>query len=212
MYPLYLLVFYAFCSGYHSTTLFADLPFSLKREIRLISTISAIGKVNLLVAMPFNCTNYYVNNVQVPFLSKLDKNFLSHLSLLLKSQYFIPGQFIVHKYDLRQCIYFISNGTVELYDNDDNDEVEKTLYPSDIFCEETLFNSQPVQYSAKCVGYVDTYVLEKTDFEDMLVTYPEAIEAISSVVGKGWGIHYLHCSKARHLDTYQNVTLYEGIL
>ena len=115
----------------------------------------------------------------------------------------------MHKYDLRQCIYFISNGTVELYDSD---EVEKTLHPNDIFCEETLFHSQPVQYSAKCVGYVDIYVLEKVDFEEILVIYPEAIETMSSVVGKGWGLHYLHCSKARHLNTYQNVMLYEGIL
>ena len=52
-------------------------------------------------------------------------------------------------------MYFISNGMVELYENDDDSEAKKILHPRDNFCEETLFSIQPVQYSAKCVDYVD---------------------------------------------------------
>ena len=147
--------------------------------------------------------------VQVHFLSNLDQNFLSHLSLLLKSQYFIPDQFIVHRHDLRKCVYFISQGTVKLY-NDDG-EVIKTLHPGNAFCEGTLFNNQPIQYSAKSVDYVDTFVLEKKDFEDILTIYPETIQAISSVVGKGWGIDYLHRSKAYRMSIYQS-TMYDDLL
>lgn len=109
-------------------------------------------------------------------------------------------------------MYFISNGTVELYENDDDSEAKKILRPRDNFCEETLFSNQPVQYSAKCVDYVDMFVLEKTDFEDMLTIYPESIQAISSIVGRGWGINYLHRSKARRMSIPQNNTSYDGIL
>ena len=126
---------------------------------------------------------------------------LKLIKILLKSLYFIPGQFIVHKYDLGHCMYFISNGTVELHKNDDDSEAKKILCPRDNFCEETLFSSQPVQYSAKCVDYVNMFLLEKTDFEDI---YPESIQAISSIVGRGWGINYLHRSKACRMSIPQN--------
>ena len=108
-------------------------------------------------------------------------------------------------------MYFISDGIVELYANDDDSEAKRTLHPSDTCCEETLFNSQPVQYSAKCVGYVDTFVLEKKDFEDMLTIYPEAIQAISAVVGRGWGINHLHRSKALRMSIYQSI-MYDDLL
>ena len=108
-------------------------------------------------------------------------------------------------------MYFISHGTIQLYDNDDDKEPKRVLCPSDYFCEETLFSSQPVPYSAKCVDYVDTFVLEKKDFEGMLTLYPEAIQAISSIVGRGWGVNYLHRSKAHRMSIYQS-TMYDDLL
>ena len=108
-------------------------------------------------------------------------------------------------------MYFISQGTVELYDNDNDSEAKRILHSSDTFCEETLFNSQPVQYSAKCVDYVDTFVLEKSDFEYMLTMYPEAVQAISAVVGRWWGISHLHRSKVHRMSIFQSTT-YEDLL
>lgn len=105
-------------------------------------------------------------------------------------------------------MYFISQGTVELYDNEDDSEVKRILHPSDSLCEETLFDdNQPVQYSAKCVEYVDVFVLEKNDLENMLTLYPEAIQAISVVVGRRWAINLLFRSKGHRMSIYQRTML-----
>ena len=53
--------------------------------------------------------------------------------------------------------------------------------------------------------------MEKTDFEDMLTIYPESIQAISSFVGRGWGVNYMHRSKACRMSIPQNNTSYDGI-
>ena len=109
-------------------------------------------------------------------------------------------------------MYFISQGTVGLYDDDDDDsEAKQVLHSGDTFCEETLFNNQPVQYSVKSIDYVDVFVLNKNDFEGMLTAYPETIQAISSVVGRGWGVNYLHRSKAQRMSVYQS-TMYDDLL
>ena len=83
-------------------------------------------------------------------------------------------------------MYFISNGTVELYENDDDSEAKKILRPRD---KETLFNSQFNQFNI---------------LPNVLITLiclcwkrPESIQVISSIVGRGWGVNYLHRSKAR---------------
>ena len=108
-------------------------------------------------------------------------------------------------------MYFISQGRVELYDNEDDSEPKRTLHPSDSLCEETLFDDQPVKYSAKCVDYVDTFVLEKSDLENMLTFYPEAIQAISAVVGRRWAINYLYRSKEHRMSIYQK-TLFDDLI
>ena len=108
-------------------------------------------------------------------------------------------------------MYFISQGTVELYDNEDDSEAARILHPSDTLCEETLFNNQPVQYSAKCAEYVDVFVLEKGDLENMLTFYPEAIQAISAVVGRRWAINLLYRSKGHRLSIYQR-TMFDDLI
>ena len=119
--------------------------------------------------------------------------------MLLKSQYFIPGQFIVQQNDLEQCIYFMSNGKAELCDYDGNGST-RILQTGDCFCEETLFNNEPARYSVKSIDYVDVFVLHKEEFEDLLVIHPEIIQIISQYFGETWTAKHPNSGKARRLS------------
>ena len=135
---------------------------------------------------------------QVQFLANVGINILSDLSLLLKSQYFIPNQFIVQQNDLEQCMYFVSNGKAELYDYDGNGST-RILQTGDCFCEETLLNNEPARYSVKSIDYLDVFVLHKTDFAKLLSIYPEIIQMISQHYNGTWSMNHLHSGKAHRL-------------
>ena len=108
-------------------------------------------------------------------------------------------------------MYFISQGIVDLYDDEDDSDAKRILHPSDTLCEETLFDDRPIQYSAKCADYVDVFVLEKDDLETMLAFYPEAIQAISAVVGRRWAVNLLYRSKGHRMSIYQR-TMFDDLI
>ena len=95
-------------------------------------------------------------------------------------------------------MYFVSNRKAEVYDYDGNGST-RILQTGYCFCEETLFNNEPAQYSVKSIEYVDVFVLHKKEFDEMLTIYPEAVQVISQTMGQTWGRSYLHHSKT--IDT-----------
>ena len=54
---------------------------------------------------------------QVPIFSSVNLAFLRHLTLKIKPCLFLPKEYIVHKGDIGQGIFFIYHGTVRIIMN-----------------------------------------------------------------------------------------------
>ena len=137
--------------GQDEGTILADLPRNLRTEVALHLNRDILQKVPLFKEAP--------------------DHFIRELASRLHPGVAMPGDFIIKKGDLGEEMYFISQGTVELLD-DDEENILVRLSEGSFFGEMALILDQPRAASLRSADYTDLYILERTEFEQVISKYP----------------------------------------
>ena len=104
-----------------------------------------------------------------------DLLFLASVSKLLRQEVFAPGNDILEEGERSTNLYFIISGTVDIWHKASSSSF-KELNKEAYFGEIGFFSKLPRQASARCLTFVNLFVLPRDKFEEMLKTKPEAKE------------------------------------
>ena len=86
------------------------------------------------------------------------------------------GEYIVFKGDTGSEMYFINRGEAETLDHIDH--AIRTLIEGDFFGEIALLLSQPRTASVRAKTECDLFVLEQSDFKQVLKDFPELARSV----------------------------------
>lgn len=143
--------------------LLANLPQSLKTDISLHIHKELIKKV--------------------PYFKQTDKDFITDIIMQIKPLVFLPGDYIVKKGEMGHCMYFISNGSVQVMSEDES-SIITTLNEGDYFGEIALIKKVARTKSVKSVEFSYIYTLEKKNFDILLEKYPKFKKHIYQTISK----------------------------
>lgn len=143
--------------------LLSNLPSSLKKEILIFINRKLIEKV--------------------PFFKKTNKDFIGEIILQLKTEIFLPGDYIFKKGDVGDCMYFIGSGSVNVLSADETSTLA-TLREGNYFGEIALIKKVSRTKSVKAVDYCYLYTLEKKNFDALLKKHPEFRDHIYDTIKK----------------------------
>lgn len=85
--------------------------------------------------------------------------------------HFEPGEFVFHKGDLGDSLYFITSGEAEVIDDSGNSLA--TLGPGEYFGEVALLNAQRRNATIRCKAAVDLIAMRGDDFQSLTHCLPE---------------------------------------
>ncbi len=108
-----------------------------------------------------------------------DELFIREAMQLLKSEVFLPGEYIIRQGEYGDCMYFLTSGTVQVVA--DGKEIAR-LGPGSPFGETALIEQGRRNASVISIGYSTGYRLAKSDFEGLRQKYPEFDAHIKKVV------------------------------
>eukprot|EP00118_Oscarella_pearsei_P012897 m.98493 g.98493 ORF g.98493 m.98493 type:complete len:2159 (+) comp36987_c0_seq18:234-6710(+) len=138
--------------GVDGNSLFEDLPSCMKAELFVVIAESTLKKV--------------------PFFVDVSDAFMRNLAVMLKPVLFLSADCILRQEDVAQEMFCLSKGQVEEVDEIDG-RVVRVLGPGSFFSEESLLKIQASQFTYRAVTPVDCLLLDKTDFDSVLVYYPQ---------------------------------------
>lgn len=136
-----------------------ELPHSLSLDILLFINRSILQKVSLF--------------------KNANEIFIREAVMLLQPMVFLPGDFIIRQGEFGDCMYFLSNGDVEVTVNDRR---VATLGQGSPFGETALIKGEKRMASIRALDYCDVYKLSKDDFDALRFRYPEFDEQVKRVV------------------------------
>jgi len=143
--------------------LLSNLPISLKTEISLHMHRSLIE--------------------QVPFFRNIGKDFISDIISQFQTRVFLPGDIILKKGDVGNCMYFICKGSIDVFSSDES-SVIATLNEGDYFGEIALIKKVVRTRSVIAKDYCYLYALEKNNFDTLLEKYPKFKNDIYETIKK----------------------------
>ena len=110
-----------------------------------------------------------------------DHHFISLLTKALESETFAPGDAIFEDGEFTNKMYFVQNGTVDIYH-----KVTKSTYSvlgkNAYFGEIAFFIERARCASAKCIDFVDLLSLSRNNVNYLLEKFPEAMQATNVLI------------------------------
>lgn len=137
--------------GHDENQILSDLPPTLRTEVALFLNRDIIQ--------------------MVPLFRNAHEDFIRELASQLRPALFMPDDYIIHKGETGDQMYFISRGTAELLD--DEGHPMATFTDGSFFGEMALILSQPRAANIRAVTYCDVYILRKNTFEKLLDKFPD---------------------------------------
>ncbi|AEJ18459.1 cyclic nucleotide-binding domain-containing protein [Gracilinema caldarium] len=145
--------------GVSTMQVLQEFPRSLSQEILLYLNRDVLERVELFCGA--------------------DELFIREAMQLLKSEVFLPGEYIIHQGEIGDCMYFLTSGTVQVLV--DGKEITR-LGPGSPFGETALVEQGHRNASVVSIDYSTGYRLSKSDFEGLRQKYPEFDAHIQKVV------------------------------
>ena len=109
---------------------------------------------------------------KVPFFTNASQSLLRDLVLALRPEVYLPGSYIIRKGERGTCMYIISNGEVEVVSQDEQ-RTYAVLGEGSFVGEMSIMFDQPRTANVKTKDYCDLYILEKSDFDEILTRHPD---------------------------------------
>jgi len=140
-------------------SLFEELPHTLAMEILLYLNRTILEKVALFKGA--------------------SEIFVREIAQLLQSMVFLPDDYIIRQGEYGDCMYFLSNGDVEVLVNGVR---VATLGQGSPFGETALIQGEKRMASIRALSYCDVYKLSKDDFDALRGRYPDFDAQVKKVV------------------------------
>ena len=110
------------------------------------------------------------------FEDNFDPHFISLLTKALESETFAPGDVIFNDGEFSNKIYFIQNGTVDIFHGKTN-SIYSVLSAGTYFGEIAFFIERARCASSRCVDFVDLLSLSRSSVNYLLEKFPDAMQA-----------------------------------
>ena len=114
---------------------------------------------------------------QVPLFQACDAVFQHNISMALRPDVYLPGDFIIRKGDVGSEMFFLVKGEVEVLDG--AGAIIATLGPGSFFGETSLLTSVPRTASIRTREYCEVFVLAKDEFNRVLRDHPQFAKSIA---------------------------------
>jgi CRP-like cAMP-binding protein len=137
----------------------ADLPPSLSMEVLLFINRGLLEKVALF--------------------RDAGESFIREVVRLLQPMVFMPGDYIIRQGEYGDCMYFLSEGSVEVLVNGAR---VASLGQGSPFGETALIQGENRMASIRAISYCDVYQLSKADFDVLRSRHPEFDARVRKVV------------------------------
>ena len=144
--------------GVNTRTLFRDIPLTFQAEIALSVNQQIIEKV--------------------PLFQNTEIGFLRMLSMAIRPLLLLKKEYIVHKGDIGNEMFFIHKGTVDVV-SPDGAIVFASMHAGSFFGEISLIFSVPRTASIRTATNCDLFVLSKNDLDAVLKFYPDIEKQIN---------------------------------
>jgi len=142
-----------------SVSIIDELPHTLGMEILLFLNKTILEKVSLF------------RNAKEVFIREIVQR--------LRPMVFLPNDYIIRQGEYGDCMYFLSNGDVEV---DVSGVRIATLGQGSPFGETALIQGENRMASIRATSYCDVYQLSKADFDALRARYPEFDAQVREVV------------------------------
>jgi len=142
-----------------SISITEELPHTLSMEISLFLNRAILEKVSL-----FKSAN---------------EIFIREIVQLLRPMVFLPDDYIIRQGEYGDCMYFLSNGDVEVLVNGVR---VASLGQGSPFGETALIQGEKRMASIRALSYCDVYKLSKADFDALRGRYPDFDAEVKKVV------------------------------
>ncbi len=136
-----------------------ELPHTLSMEILLFLNRSILEKVSLF--------------------KNANEIFIREIVQLLRPMVFLPDDYIIRQGEFGDCMYFLSNGDVEVLVNGTR---VASLGQGSPFGETALIQGEKRMASIRALSYCDVYMLAKHDFDGLRERYPDFDAQVKKVV------------------------------
>jgi voltage-gated potassium channel len=142
-----------------SISITEELPHTLSMEISLFLNRSILEKVSLF--------------------KNANEIFIREIVQLLRPMVFLPDDYIIRQGEFGDCMYFLSNGDVEVLVNGVR---VASLGQGSPFGETALIQGERRMASIRALSYCDVYKLSKVDFDALRSRYPDFDAEVRKVV------------------------------
>ena len=116
---------------------------------------------------------------KVAFFERCETSLLSDLVLCLKTQIYLPGDYVCRKGDVGHEMYIVNRGRLEVLD-EDNVTVKSVLTTGSYFGEISILDLGETRHrrtaNVRSVGYSDLLCLSQVDLLMVLKNYPKTLE------------------------------------
>ena len=151
--------------GFDESTFLAGLPKNLKTNVALYLKKDVVEKI--------------------PLFKGADIKFIEEIAIYLKPLILTPGDFVFEVGDEGKEMYFIVKGDLKVLSKEG--KLLTVLSDGDFFGEVALFKNEPRNASIEAVGYCDLYILEKKEFDQVLLKFPDIAAQIEEKAKKRGG-------------------------
>jgi voltage-gated potassium channel len=142
-----------------SISITEELPHTLSMEISLFLNQAILEKVSLF--------------------KNANEIFIREIVQLLRPNVFLPDDYIIRQGEYGDCMYFLSNGDVEVLVNGVR---VASLGQGSPFGETALIQGEKRMASIRALSYCDVYKLSKADFDALRGRYPDFDAQVKKVV------------------------------
>ena len=116
---------------------------------------------------------------KVAFFRSATENFLLEVSELLEPLAFLPGNYIIRQGESGDCMYFITDGTVEVIIDGKQIAV---IGEGGLFGEMSLISGDPRNASIRAIEHCGVYKLSKSGFDVLRQKYPNFDRSVNEIV------------------------------
>jgi voltage-gated potassium channel len=116
---------------------------------------------------------------KVAFFKAATENFLREVSEMLEPVAFLPGNYIIRQGEAGDCMYFITDGTVEVIIDGKQIAV---IGQGGLFGEMSLISGEPRNASIRAIEHCGVYKLSKAGFDALRLKYPNFDRSVTAIV------------------------------
>ncbi|XP_039754559.1 uncharacterized protein LOC120629631 [Pararge aegeria] len=115
-------------------------------------------------------------------LGDTEESFLRHISLLMRHELYLAGQYVWNQGVVKNGMLFIKRGVLEMLSDEDDESPMIAFKEGTVLGEINLFYSIPSKVTVKAATYVELQVLRRTDFMRAMTENPHMLQVIRNKV------------------------------